>query len=243
MATAVLLQEQVIVGSFDLTGFATKGNTEESSETMDQTTFGSGGFRVLAPALRTAAVDIEGFADTTATGVTTLFPASSLGTQYGYSIAPGGGATAGDPVMFGRGLLTAYTPFGGSIGDNAVLTQHITNDTAEVGGLVLAPLASRGALTGTSVTMTGPTATQKVWAILHVTGAVGTNLAVTIQSAPLSNFASPTTRFTFTTVSAVGWQLATPVAGAITDGFWRAICTVGTSTFTWACSIGVTSNV
>ena len=42
MATAVLLNEQVIVGSFDLTGFATKGNTEESAETLDQTTFGNG---------------------------------------------------------------------------------------------------------------------------------------------------------------------------------------------------------
>ena len=242
MAALVLTNNQIIVGGFDLTGFADKANADGQAAAMvDQTTFGNGGYRVVAQGIRESSVGIEGFSDFASPGTAAAFGVSALGAQYAYSINPTGGTTAGDPSVFGRGLLTAYTPFGGAVGESARFTQTISSDTAEIIGSLLMPLASRGAITGTSVTMAGPTATQKVYAVLHVTGAVGTNLAVTIQSAPLSNFASPTTRFTFSTVSATGWQFATPVAGAITDGFWRAICTVGSSTFTWSCSIGVAS--
>jgi hypothetical protein len=121
------------------------------------------------------------------------------------------------------------------------------SDGAMVGGVLLAPLGSRGAVTGTgatgaaagaSIPMVGPVTGENVFAALNVTGAVGTNLAVIVQSAAAANFAGATTRFTFATTSAVGWQFLGPVAGPVTDGYWRATATVGTSTFTWACLVG-----
>lgn len=239
MAQQILTNTQIIVGSFDISSFADMISVSETASTVEQTTFGSGGFRVVAESISDYAVGIEGFSDFAATGTAPAFPASALGTQYGYMVNPTGGTTAGDPSQFGRGILSSYTPFGGSVGESARFVQAISPDSEQINGYLLAPLASRGAFTGSSVTMAGPTATQRVWAALNISGAVGTNLSVVVQSAPLSNFASPTTRFTFSTVSAVGWQMAAPVSGPITDGFWRATATVGSSTFTWACSIGI----
>jgi hypothetical protein len=243
MAAHTLTNTQVVVGSNDMTPFTGQIAQTGKVNMVDITTFGSGGYQTFAPGIQTFTTNISGITDLSATGAQALVVPTAIGTQYGIYACPQGGATAGDPVVFTRGVLSDYSPEGGNIGDASKWTMGMTSDTAMVGGFVLAPLVSRGALTGTSVTMAGPTATQKVYAALFVTGAVGTNLAVTIQSAPLSNFASPTTRFTFTTTSVVGWQWATPVAGAITDGFWRAVATVGSSTFTWACHVGVLNNI
>lgn len=246
MAAHVLTNAQVVLsgstGGGDLTPFSGQISMMGKVNQVDVTTFGSGGFQQFAPGLETYTHTLSGVSDMSATGVNSLVTAANLGNQYGLYCAPQGGATAGDPVIFTRGVLSEFAPFGGGIGEASKFSMGLTSDTALIDGYVLAPLASRGALTGTSVTMTGPTATQKVYAALYVTGAVGTGLTVTIQSAPLSNFASPTTRFTFTATSATGFQWAAPVSGAITDGFWRAVATVTTSTFTWAAHIGVLDN-
>lgn len=239
MAAHVLTNSQVVVGSSDLTPFTGQISQAGKVNMVDTTTFGSGGYHTEAPGIKTFVTNLSGVSDMTPTGVNGLIVPTAIGTQYATYCAPQGGATAGDPVIFSRGVLADDTPWGGNIGAAAKFSMSTTSDTAMVAGLVLAPLVSRGALTGAPVTMTGPTTLQKVYAALYVTTAVGTNLAVTIQSAPASNFAAPTTQFTFATTSAVGWQWATPVAGAITDGFWRCLATVGTSTFIWACHVGI----
>lgn len=239
MAQQVLLNTQIVVGSFDITSFADMISVTESESTVEQTTFGSGGFRVVAPAISEYAIGIEGFSDFSATGTATAFGNTALGTQYGYMINPTGGTTAGEVSQFGRGILSSYTPFGGSVGDSARFTHAISPDYKQLNGVLLAPLVSRGAFTGSVVTTAGPSATQSVWVALNITAASGTNLAVTVQSASTVGFASPTTRFTFSTVSAVGWQRPAAVSGAITDGFWRVSATVGSGTFTWAASMGV----
>ena len=240
MAQQTLLNTQIIVGSFDLTGFADTISATETGSTVDQTTFGSGGFRVVADSISDYAIGIEGFSDFAATGTATAFGNTALGAQYGYMVNPTGGTTAGDVSEFGRGLLTSYTPFGGSVGNSARFTQAITPDYEQVNGVLLAPLASRGAFTGSVVTTAGPSAAQRVWVALNITAAAGTNLVVTVQSAATLAFTSPTTRFTFSTVSAIGWQMPAAVVGAITDGFWRVSATVASGTFTWAASMGLT---
>ena len=243
MSALVLTATQVVVGSADLTPFTGQISQHGKVSMKETTTFGSGGYYCEVPTIQQFTTNLSGFSDLSATGINSLILPTAVGIQYATYAAATGGTTAGDPVVFSRGYLSDETPYGGNVGDVAKFNMAMTSDTAMVGGFVLAPLVLRGAFTGTSVTMAGPTATQRVYAALFVTGAVGTNLAVTIESAPASNFASPTTRFTFTTVSAVGWQWATPVSGAITDGFWRAKCTVGSSTFTWACHVGVLNNI
>ncbi len=65
-------------------------------------------------------------------------------------------------------------------------------------------------------------------------------LDVTIESAALVGFGSPTTRMTFSQMTARGAQFAS-VAGAITDPYWRVKWTLGGSTpgFALVVAIGI----
>ena len=244
MAALVITNAQVLLGVTDISGFAGAiEGTPAMVGTVDTTPFGAGGFVQLQPALKSGTLGISGFADfTTITGISDIFTPTALGTQYAVTVNPAGGTAVGDDAVFTRGILSTYTPFGGAMGEAAKFQMNVMTDTTpNVSGFVLAPLASRGAITGTQVSgVPAVTATQRMWAVLHVTGAVGTSLAVKVQSATTadSGFASPTDRITFATTSATGWQFLS-VAGPITDTRWRVTATVGTSTFTWFCAVGI----
>jgi hypothetical protein len=249
MSAAVLTNSQILYGQFDVTGFTGQIAWQGKVNMVDITTFGTGGFHAEAPGIQTFTHNISGISDLA--GINQQIVPSSAGTEYAFSAVPTPTANvgaAGDVAFFSKGFLNDFTPWGGNIGEAAKFSMSTVSNVAVAGGYLLAPLASRGAVAGTnavgttagsSIAMTGPVTGQNVYAALHVTGAVGTNLAVIVQSAPTANFASPTTRFTFSTVSAVGWQFSGPLAGPISDGFWRCTATVGTSTFTWACLIGM----
>jgi hypothetical protein len=244
MAALVLTNAQIIVGSVDISGFSGNVATTPAQRfTKEITTFGSGGYRGYAVGLAAAGLDVDGFADyVQTTGINdALLTPSALGTQYATAISPTGGATVGDPTWFTRGLMNNVTLLDGELGEPAKFKFSLTADAGFLGGYVGAPLVSRSTtFTGAAVTMAGPTATQKLYGALFVTSA-GTTLAAKIQSAPLSNFASPTDRITFSSTSAAGWQWATPVSGAITDGFWRVTATIGAGSFTYAAVFGVAS--
>ena len=51
MAQQILTNTQIIVGSFDISSFADKIDVSETASTVEQTTFGSGGFRVVADSI------------------------------------------------------------------------------------------------------------------------------------------------------------------------------------------------
>ena len=244
MGALVLTNAQIIVGSFDVSGFSGQvATTPAQRMTKEITTFGSGGYRGYAIGLAAAGLNVSGFADYVATtGINdALLTPGALGTQYATAISPTGGATVGDPTWFTRGLMNEVTLLDAALGEPAKFQYTMTADAGFLGGYVGAPLSARTTtFTGAAVTMAGPTATQKLYAALFVTTA-GTSLAAKVQSAPASNFASPTDRVTFSTVSATGWQWATPVSGAITDGFWRVTATIGAGTFTYAAVFGVAS--
>jgi hypothetical protein len=177
------------------------------------------------------------------TGITMNITPTNIGTQYAWGASLPGSAAA-DPAVFGRGLLTSYTPIEGAIGDKASFAMTFRQDLVTVlNGQLASTLAARtSTANGTILTMTGPTASQRLYAGLHITAASGSTptLDVTIESAALVGFGSPTTRITFTQAAAAGWQFSS-VAGAVTDGFWRAVFTIGGSSpsFTVAVFLGV----
>lgn len=85
-------------------------------------------------------------------------------------------------------------------------------------------------LTTKPINMGAVTASQFLYGALHVFPTVdGTNptLDVVVQSDTAQAFPSATTQMTFATKTAVGSQFAAPVAGAITDTWWRLSITVG----------------
>jgi len=248
MAAYVNTNALVVVGSFDASASTVKVETTPATcAVVDVTTVASGGFVCLAAGLKSYGLNLDVFADHTATGITTAFtPQAALGTQYAVTVCPQtGGATVGDPAIFTRGILNSYTPWGGQIGAAAASNMQFTSDTAEINGQVAAPLAARTVTAnGSQVNMTGPTATQKVWAAIHVTalsGSASPTLTPKIQSNTLTAFAGTTTdRITFTAMTATGWQFAS-TSGAITDAFWRLQWTISgtTPSFTFLAVVGV----
>lgn len=242
MAVATLTATQILLGGFNASGFSGEVQTTPGQTVLKEIPdFGGGGYMKRAVGLRDFGLAVNGWADFASGGISAYFTPSNLGTQYACAVAPGGGATAGDSVWFVRGRLARYVPWGGAVGEASAFAFEVASDAAGLGGFVGAPLVSRSApLTGTAVAMTGPTASQYLYAALFVTAASGTDLAVKVQSDDGAGFATPTDRVTFSTVSAIGDQWGAKVAGDLsTETHWRVVATIGTGSFTFACVFGV----
>lgn len=245
MAAQTFMQALIGVGAYDLS--AVSGEVQMSPRkvvTKEVPNFAGGGFMHRAVGVREAAFKVAGWTDFAAGKVGQQFTDAQLGSQQlAYVAVPG--TTAGDPAEFVRGSVTSLSMWGGKIGDASPFTLEIEPDAAAVTGTLMAPLAARTTTgSGTAVAVTGPTATQRVYAALHVTAASGTSptLAAKIQSAPTAGFASPTDRVTFTTATVAGWQYASIPVAAITDGWWRVVWTIGgtgSPSFTFAALAGV----
>lgn len=95
--------------------------------------------------------------------------------------------------------------------------------------------------TSTAYQVGAASATQTVYAALHVVAASAADtLDVVVQSDNAEGFSSPTTRITFTQATAIGSQWGL-VAGAITDDWWRLSYTIGGSdpSFTFVVVLGI----
>lgn len=238
MAAFVLTNSRILVGSSDVSQFMGSFSPTSSVAMQERTTFGTGGFVAKLPGLKSYTNAFSGLADYDAGAVATVFNSSQLGAQQLVSVAPTGGTTAGDPASFTRALISGINAPGGAVGEIATFDMSTTSDTAEVQGVVAAPLAAVTSTgNGSTLTLAGPAAGQRMYAGLHITAASGTpSLVVKIQSSSTVGFGSPTDRITFSAATGVGWQWSS-VAGAITDGYWRATFTMSGSTPSLTCAV------
>lgn len=242
MAAFTLTNSEVLVGGFDLTQFTGQYTVGGTVAMQEANVHGGGGFRRVYPGLRSFTTGLSGFADFDPGAVSRALTPTSVGSQVPVTIVPIDTATAGDTALFTRGLIADVDATGGAIGEMATFSATIGSDAPLIGGMIAAPLASRTTtFTGPVLAMTGPTAAQSLYANLHVTATSGTpSMTVTVQSATLVGFGSPTTRATFTAATGVTSQyLAQNVT--TTDGFWRVVMTIsgGTPNLTAAVAIGV----
>jgi hypothetical protein len=115
---------------------------------------------------------------------------------------------------------------------------------ASSAGLISGPVLEPGVVSrviagsSTPVAMPGPVVGRSLWATVHLVAFVGTTITFKIQSAALVGFGSPTDRFT-QVLTAVGGAIPTPVAGPITDGFYRADWSGTFTSFTAVVIVGV----
>jgi hypothetical protein len=243
MGAYVLTDCGVVLDEFDVSTQTVSIDTLSASADMVRVSaFKKGGFEHYLPALASMESAVSGLADYASGGVAREYPASQVGAQAVLTLAPQGYATANDPAVIHRGLLKTLTHPTGAVGEAAKFAIAMQSDTGmSMGARVAAPLTSytTSGLTGTAIAMTGPTATQYMYAALHVTAASGTNLVVKIQSDDNSSFTSATDRITFSTVSAVGSQWSSVAGDLSTETHWRAVITVASGTFSCLCSIGV----
>lgn len=245
MASQTLTNAQVFLGGYDLSSFTGQIDTGASTVMNEAPNMAAGGYRIVVPGITSAQQTITGNDDyDSATAIGRLLTVANRGAQFPVGVVPAGtAAVAGSAAVFGRGLLSRLAKLQGATGAVAGFTFTVDSDQPEVYGVVGAPLASRGAHTGTSLQLgavgTGPTGVaQRLWAALYVTAASGTNLAVTIQSDNATGFPSAATAATFSTVSAVSSQFVSAV-GPLTDDWFRVSATVGSGTFTYAVLMGV----
>lgn len=150
-----------------------------------------------------------------------------------------------DTAYLLRPELTEYSP-GAKVGDVMAFKLHGEGSGLLVKGSILLPKANRSiSANSTGVQLGAVTAGQSIYAALHVFTESGTDsphLDVKIQSHDDNSFGGGTVdRITFAQKSAAGYEWATPVAGPITDTWWRVVYTItGTNPiFNFAVTFGI----
>lgn len=242
MATLLLSNAKVYYGQFDISGDLNSVSMSMEAAALDKTTFGQT-TRINQGGLKSASIAIGGLMQEAADAVgKTIF--DRVGTNdVVVSVVPQGN-TEGNVAYFFKSLTSQFSP-GGSVGElyafNA--SAQASGHQALVRGRVEHASAARTATGATTGSQLGAaTATQKLYAALHVLTVSGTNptLDVAIESDDNSGFLTAVSRLSMTQATAATSELKS-VAGAITDDYWRATFTIGGTnpSFTFALVIGI----
>lgn len=243
MAQQILSQSKLYAAGYDFSGDLKGIALRLGADVPDNTTFASGGTRSRLAGLRTGAFSLDGFWNISGSAVAaddTLFGNVGLN-DIPVTIAPQTGAE-GEVVYFTKANFVDYVP-GAKVGELFAFNVSGESTGEVVRGVLLHNAARTSGGNGTITNVGAVSATQKAYAALHVlalTPSGSPSFTCKIQSAALVGFGSPTDRITFTAATAVGGQWATPVAGAITDAYWRIVYTLtNISSITFAVSFGI----
>lgn len=241
MAKQAWLNATVWGGGFDFTGQSNTVTVEPSAAPLDVTTFGSGGWQENIGGLKSYELEVGGFWESAA-GTTTVDPYeyARLGaTGQTWFVSPN--AVAGSVGYAFNAMDSAYN-LGGEIGSAAPFT--VSGAAASPYPMVRGQIAaakgniSATGAAGSVLTLGAASAGQFVYAGIHVFSP-GTTVTVQVQSSTVIGFGAPTTRATFPAITAQGSTWLTPVAGPITDQFWRLNVSAVTGTFSLGAWIGI----
>lgn len=242
MATLLIRDQKLYLNAFDLTGDLRKIGLAVTVDAVEKTALANT-THIMEPGLISFDVSHDGFWNGGANAVDDVLFGRIGNSNDLFTLAPIAGAD-GEIAYFGRVTEGSYETFG-AVGEMMPFSVAAAGgDSPIVRGTILHPKTARTATgNGTGRQLGQVAATQKLYAGLHVTAASGTtpSLTVTVQSDDSSSFLSPTTRITFTAATATTFEWATPVAGAITDNWWRIVYTITgtTPSFTFVAAVGV----
>lgn len=239
----IISTAKVLIGGYDVSGYHNKVTATVSRDMLPADQFGKTG-KCRKAGNWDWNVAHSGFWDggaTTIDGVLRGILSSSLMT-----VCPQAGAAGETSAWFGNIMAPNYET-GGTVGGLTTFAgvAQLQDGYPPINGTILqaADITTTG--TGTGYEVGAVSATQKVYCGMHVTsstGAANRTLDVIVQSASEGTFGAPTTRFTFTqATTAVTSEYQTPVAGEITDTFWRISYTRGgtSGTFTVYVVLGI----
>ena len=244
MGTSTVLKDcRVYSGGYDLSGSTNSASLTYAFDELDATMF-TAATRFSKPGLAKLSFDMSGLTYSDGSDEPEDVFYSSLGsTSNPLTIAPLTGA-AGEVAYFAETLQLSYS-MGGPVGE---LCPFTVSGTGQGSKLVRGTIFGTGAKTSTgnssAYQLGAVSATQYVYGVLHVLAVSGTDptLDVIVQSDDAEGFSSGATRLTFTQNTTIGSQFITPVAGPITDDWWRATWTIGgtnTPSFTIALIVGI----
>lgn len=223
------------------------------AEAKEKTTFGSGGWKEFIAGLRSVTMDHTGYwqSATTQAPDPEAFVDFAAGTKdLVHTFAPFE-ETPADPMpftdqqasFFFRGTKFSYEPQG-TVGEITKfnLSSQNSSTSGVVKGSLIVPKRTVGATGKVGVTWDtifgGPGAGLSLYVAFHVFVAA-TTITVQVQSDDNTGFSSPTTQATIGPLTTAGGVWLTPIAGPITDRYWRLNVSAITGTFTVAASIGV----
>lgn len=242
MAIAALTDAHIYTAGVDLQGYSNEVVLDAAVEDHDSTVFGTSGWRSKEAGLKEVTSTVSGFFDASTLDAHLFSTFATTGIAY--SVAPS--AAADGDLAYTTKVMRPTYQFGGAVGELLPYTASVVGyGTPLVRGTILHPGATARTTsgTGTGRQLGAVSATQKLYAALHVLSVSGTStptVTVIIQSDSDNTFATPTTVLSFTAATAVGGQFSS-VAGAITDTWYRVSYTIsGTSpSFTFAVVAGV----
>lgn len=240
MAKFAMLNATIWGGGYDFTGDTNSVQASMEADNVDVTTFGSGGWQDNIAGLKNYKLNASGLWQSGVTG-TAVDPVAfaNLGTSLMFMVSAMNTAT--QPMYAFNSLQTTYE-LGDDVGKAAPFSIDAEAATPYplVRGQIAAArqtVAATGQL-GSILTLTATSSTQSVYAGFHVFTAP-TTITVQVQSAAAIGFASPTTRATLGPITVTGGTWMTPIAGPITDQFWRLNVSVLTGTGSVGGWIGV----
>lgn len=242
MATYVLKDCKIWVAEYNLSGDHNQIALKHSAREIERNTFGSASVRRLA-GLEDVELSGQAVSDYADDDVNEALFGRIGAAGKPITVAPEDGAD-GAVAYFFEGLHFELSE-GGSVGELHNVEHTAKGRSRLVKGTILEPGAAARTSTfnGTARNVGAVSATQKLYAALHVFAASGSSptLDVKVQSDSASGFTTPADQITFTQATARTSQFAAPVAGAITDSWWRIAATIGGSapSFTFAVVIGI----
>lgn len=225
MASQVLTNATVLVDGLNMSGQLNAVGLEYGVEALDETTFGDTTRRSKG-GLKTTSMSHQGY---WAPG-TDAEVFSSMGGSTVVTISSTA-AAAGDQAYIGQTITTSYAP-GGAVGELLAFSVDMEAAGPLAEGTVLTNATATGNGSGTAYLLGALSATQTMYAALHVVSVTGGTLTVKVQSDNATGFSSPTDQITFTGATTEGGQFGSK-AGAVTDTYWRANWTLtgGSATF------------
>lgn len=252
MTTIALLDVASYVDGHDFTGDSNSTTLTLGRAPLDRTTFRSGGWTTLRGGLRTAEFAQRGFwaADTDSVDASAF---NALGsTERVHTMAPS--EQVGGVAYMWRAQAFTYNALEGDIGQLAGFT--LNSQGADTVGVVRGKLAvvpfDQSTLTAITYGTTGTAGApielpavdddpaQHLYATVHVLGTPGTTVTLELESDTTEDFDdTPEVQATIGPLTAAGGTWVTPVAGPITDTWWRVNIDAITGTFTLAVALGV----
>lgn len=225
MARFVLLNTRLFAGAVDLTTRNNKVELGVEVEAKSTTSFKPEGTEVweeVLGGLKTLSLGAGGQWEAGDASKVDDETWADLGSVIPWSACPVG-AAEGSLAWLTSALRSEYK-LGDAVGEVAPWEAKAGGSGALVRGTVAHPpgTARTASGTGTAVNLGALSASQRLYANLHVLSVAGTTPSITvrIESDDASGFLSPTTRHTFSAATAVGGQSA-QITGAVTDTWWR----------------------
>lgn len=227
MATDVLDATKIWLAGYDVSGDIKGVNVVASAELLDDTTFGDT-TRSRKGGLHDVAFSAAGFWNAAASpaGIDDILWARVGVADVPVSVAPLTGA-GGETAYTFRANIGEYVP-GGEIGQLLAFTvsAQASGGSGLVRGTVLFNAIGQTASgNGTKFTVGAVSATQRMYAALHVLGAGTGTFDAILQSDADGSAGGETNRITFAQASGITSEWKS-VAGPITDTLWRLNYTI-----------------